>query len=711
MARGTARSRRSNPVSGAAHIAAWLVLCAPSDTDAASIPTEPAPVEVIGDADPEQNRDSAGSDETVRTVVVQADTDGMTASGRTISRRAIDATPKRSAEDILRLVPGLHIVQHGSQGKGYQFYLRGFDAVHGADIETLVDDIPVNESSNVHAHGYLDLAWIIPEVVDRVDAEKGSLRIDQGNFATAGSIHYRLGVPERGTRASYEAGTTNRHRLSLVYAPATQSKETFLAIEALHDDGFGTNRNARRLSAMGQARLWSRRGTTLSMFGAAYGARFGLPGVVRIDEVNRGDIGVTDSYTDGTHGESDRVVGSLRVETDRGRVRSRTTAYTTGRRLLLDENFTGDLLFEDLGDRHRQHHDAVSPGIRSELTIRLHDRIQMPVVAHWQGDFIAQSVDQVRDDGTLWDTSQRMTIAQHSFGVGTGLRVAPTDWMQLEAGGRIDGFHAQVHDRLEDQRFSGTTYAASPRLMSKFTPGERWQLFAGYGRGLRSPEARAFARADQARADTDLSRFGGGQARVTTSDNVEVGARVQPNRLLDISAAAFGTWIGRESVFDHVSGFNIELSGTRRVGVEGNVQLHPTPWLDVGADVTYAHARFVDSGNPIPGAPPLVVATRATLLHPKGFRAGLRWFLLGPRPLSYGATAGVATVVDLSVGYRYRWFQVDLSIDNVLNQAWREGEYHFASHWDRQSPRSQLPTVHAVAGNPFVARIGVTAHF
>ncbi|MGB1276635.1 MAG: hypothetical protein ACPG77_12875 [Nannocystaceae bacterium] len=70
-------------------------------------------------------------------------------------------------------MPGLHIVQHGSQGKGYQFYLRGFDAVHGADIETLLEDIPVNEASNVHAHGYLDLAFIIPEVVERVDAMVG----------------------------------------------------------------------------------------------------------------------------------------------------------------------------------------------------------------------------------------------------------------------------------------------------------------------------------------------------------------------------------------------------------------------------------------------------------------------------------------------------------------------------------------------------------
>ena len=687
-------------------VACWVGLLAP-ETDPAPDGEPATPV-----VETEDDDDAADDDDTVREVRVPTQrVDGMTSSARTIPRRAIDNTPKRSAEDILRLVPGLHIVQHGSQGKGYQFYLRGFDAVHGSDVETLVDDIPINEPSNIHAHGYLDLAFIIPEVVDHVDATKGSLRLSQGNFGTAGSIHYRLGVRERGTRTSYEYGSTNRHRVATVYAPRGRSEDTFVAVEALHDDGYGENRQIQRISSIGSARLWSDHGTTLGALATVYGARFGLPGVVRIDDINRGDVGLYDAYLDDTSGESSRAMLALRARSEHRRVDTKMTAYTGVRRLWLDENFTGDLLFAEQGDRHEQTQAAVTMGVDGEVVIKAHDRVQVPLLAHWRGDFIDQQIDQTLPNGARWDTAQDLGIQQHDYGVGAGVRTAPTHWVQLEGGARLDAFTTRVGDRKQQREFAGTVLAVSPRVMTRFRPGERWQLFAGYGRGFRSPEARSFTLPQEVPSDVDLDRFSGGRPRMTLSDNAEVGARFSPSPLFDIGSSLFGTWIGRESIFDHVSGFNVERSGTQRLGVEGDVQIHAASWLDLGADVTYAHARFRDSGNPIPGAPPLVVSTQATLAHPKGFRGGLRWFLLGPRPLSYGATAGVATVLDVSVGYRYEWFQFDLAVDNVLGLRWREGEYHFASHWDPDRPRSQLPTVHAIAGNPLVARGAVTFWF
>ena len=137
----------------AAAMAARVPHPAPAD-----VPDEPVPVETIGASD---DSDS----DTVREVVVHREADQLSATAITVGRREIDTMPKRGAADMLRHVPGMHIVQHGGQGKGYQFYLRGFDAVHGADIETQLNDVPINEASNVHAHGYLDLAFIIPEAV------------------------------------------------------------------------------------------------------------------------------------------------------------------------------------------------------------------------------------------------------------------------------------------------------------------------------------------------------------------------------------------------------------------------------------------------------------------------------------------------------------------------------------------------------------------
>jgi outer membrane receptor protein involved in Fe transport len=656
-------------------------------------------------------------DATVRTVKVRTRSDGLTASGRRIGSAQISTTPKRSAEDLLRSVPGLLIVQHGNQGKGYQFYVRGFDAVHGSDIEFEVADVPINEPSNVHAHGYLDLAWIIPETVKQIDAHKGAFRLDQGNFATAASIRYELGVPKelRGTRVSYEIGTTNRHRVAVVHAPKRRGEETFFAGEVLTDAGYGSNRKARRISTMSQLRLWERDGWGLDGLATMYSADFGLPGTIRFDDVKSGRVDFYDSYAPAGHGTSQRAIGALRFGGADEEDRLATALWVQGRRLRLDEDYTGFLVDTERGDRHLQREDSGSVGASIDYERQLGERVALRFVGSWRGDVIDQGQDEVFAtrgfDTAIDQTTRDLRIVQQSFGVAPGLRIAPRKSILIDGGVRFDAYDAHVQDRLapaRERRAGGTLVQVSPRLGTRFTIRERWQLFAAYGRGFRTPEARAFTLPPSPPENVDLDVYAGGKPFMTTTENVEVGARVQPSELFDVGMAAFGIWIGRESIFDHVSGFNVELGATRRLGLEADLQIHPTRWLDLGVDITTVHARFTESGSKVPGAPPLFVQIQGALNHPKGYRAGARWFVLGPRPLAYGARAGAATIMDVSIGYRMKWLQLDLSIDNLFGSRWREGEYHFASWWDRSERRSQIPAIHYVAGPPTMARFSAT---
>src|SRR5690606_39056961 len=107
----------------------------------------------------------ASSEPLYRATVTATGPREETASTDEITARELRAVPVRTAEDALRLVPGLTLVQHGSEGKGQQFFLRGFDAEHGSGLELTLEGIPLNEWSNVHALGYLDLGLIIPEAI------------------------------------------------------------------------------------------------------------------------------------------------------------------------------------------------------------------------------------------------------------------------------------------------------------------------------------------------------------------------------------------------------------------------------------------------------------------------------------------------------------------------------------------------------------------
>src|SRR5450432_1329938 len=94
-------------------------------------------------------------------------------SARTLSSLDLNMKPARSAQDMLRLVPGLFIAQQVGGGKAEQIFLRGFDADHGTDVNISVDGMPVNLVSQAHGQGWSDLHYLIPETVGSYDFGKG----------------------------------------------------------------------------------------------------------------------------------------------------------------------------------------------------------------------------------------------------------------------------------------------------------------------------------------------------------------------------------------------------------------------------------------------------------------------------------------------------------------------------------------------------------
>lgn len=658
-------------------------LAAAAEPAGSSAPDEGEPVRVYGRAPP----DAAGE---VR-----------------VDPLLVAHKPARTAEALLELVPGLYVVQHGSEGKGHQLYIRGFDALHGADVEVRLDGIPLNEPSNVHGHGYVDLGWLPPEVIDGLSATRGVSDVAQGDFATAGSVELSVGVApaERGVMASVEGGTTGRLRGFARYAPAGRDG-ALVAAEAVRDEGFGQNRALRRAGAIGRFEA-EVGGGRLSALAAVHHADFGLPSAVRLDDVDAGRIGLTDSYADDTAGRSQRALGGLRYRMRVGALRLDAGAFAQARALRLDEWFTGYLDDPLVGDGHRQTHDAVGGGLDTRLRLRLAERWGLVAHATWGVDGFEQRQIPSGDGIDMASPDRDLRGTQHRAAVAAALRVRPWDWLTLDGGARLSVWHLRADDAaLGEGR--ATPWALAPRLRARAAVGD-WLLFAAYGRGLRPPEVRSVVRAAPV-GDAEVDRYAGGAPEVTLSDSVEVGARWQPLDALTVTAAGFAVGIEREQIYDHVSATTIERGATRRRGVELDVSAAPWPWLRIGASGSLVDAGFVD-GEPIPGVPSALARFDAALHHPDGWRGALSALALGPRPLGDGAEAAPAAVIDAAIGYRWPLVELELTVENVLDTPWREGEYRFASWWDRDRPRSALPAIHAFAGSPRQARLAVTGWF
>lgn len=639
----------------------------------------------------------------------------QTASTSRITARELASVPRRNAEDALRLVPGLTLVQHGSEGKGHQFFLRGFDAVHGADLELSVEGIPVNEWSNIHAQGYIELGFVIPEVIQSVEVTKGPFTLDQGAFAMAGSADYQLGVPEadRGLRAMYTIGTTNRHRGLVSYSPRDGDGEDFIAGELMHDDGFGQRRAIDRSALLGRWRLVDDpEHGSLSLLASGYLARFDLPGTLREEDVQAGRIDFYDAYDHGQAGLSSRALLALSHLWGAGAHTLSSRLYGSYRRLRLLENYTGYLIDATNGDRRKQRQAAWSFGATVDYDLQISDRLSLEAGLGLRGDVLDQSQQHVDAQEAPLEAERDLRGIQLMPHLQAGLRFRPNERWRLAAGVRVDLAYVSVVDALDDDlRSTGARAAISPRATVQWRPLAAWRLFAAYGRGFRPPEARSFTSFEPARTGISEEVYDGGDPSMTVADAFELGTRWLPSRYFGGALSGFSTFIQRESVFDHVSGINLELNRTRRLGVELELHSSPIDGLSLNADITYVDARFVGSGNPIPLAPSLVGGFRASYTHDSGLRAGLRFFGLAPRPLPHGARGAAMGVLDATAGYTWRALRIDLEVENILNQQIREGEYHYASHWQRGSQSSEIPVLHYVAGPPLNARLSLSAVF
>ena len=110
----------------------------------------------------------------------------------TVGAKDLAMRPLLRAGEIVENVPGVIVTQHSGSGKANQYFLRGFNLDHGTDLALGIDGVPVNMPSHAHGQGYADLNFIIPELIERVDFEKGPYYADVGDFGSAGSFDMHL---------------------------------------------------------------------------------------------------------------------------------------------------------------------------------------------------------------------------------------------------------------------------------------------------------------------------------------------------------------------------------------------------------------------------------------------------------------------------------------------------------------------------------------
>lgn len=638
-----------------------------------------------------------------RETFVRARRPGHSATETVVDRDVLDATPRTGATDLLRAVPGLVATQHSGEGKAQQLFLRGFDAVHGQDVELNVAGLPVNQVSHIHALGYADLNWLIPEAVREVRVTEGSARAWQGDFAVAGTVRYELGLEEPGVQLAAGYGSFNRFRLFAGYRPQGLG-DTFAAVEYVQGDGFGPQRAFGRVSALGQ--LVHKIGSvTFRAVGGSYGARFDSPGVVRESQVTSGALEFYDANGRGQGGTVSRhqLLLSAEVPGENGRTTFELFGvFNEGR---LRNNFTGALV-NPTGDGLEQFQSAMTFGGRALHQRHLHvagQVLTLDLGVSGRGDVIHQTQRGYVDaDGSPRETSIDVDITQSLGSAWTELAWAPHGW-RFMLGGRLDVLHVSLRDSLAYNGLGATRSSFGPHFGLKAgierALGENFRAFASYGDGFRTPQARQLS--------------DGERAPFVNVHGAELGLRFD-SKLVSASAAAFGSSVANDFFFDHTVGTTSFVGETLRGGGQAMVTARPVDGFVISANVTVATARLTQRDALLPYFAPVVGRLDSgwsrrfeTPWFSVTPRLGIGATVIGPRPLPFNEFSREVFLVDARAGVRLGDVELTFDLQNALGALWRDGEYVFASSWGTQS---QLPSRHFTAGSPRTFFLNLEVH-
>ena len=154
--------------------------------------TKEMPVTIEAAGTPAPLRISLAVRAVTTTVNVQGRADDLIGIANSAGQVVVGAEELRNrpllrSGEVLEALPGLIITQHAGGGKANQYFLRGFNLDHGTDFAIFLDGMPLNLPSHAHGEGYSDMNTVIPEFVERVDAQKGPYYADVGDYGSAGN--------------------------------------------------------------------------------------------------------------------------------------------------------------------------------------------------------------------------------------------------------------------------------------------------------------------------------------------------------------------------------------------------------------------------------------------------------------------------------------------------------------------------------------------
>jgi hypothetical protein len=638
---------------------------------------------------------------------------------QTISQLDIRLRPIQSSQDILRAMPGLFIAQHAGGGKAEQIFLRGFDIDHGTDIALFADGIPVNMVSHAHGQGYADLHFLIPELVQKIDFEKGMYDARTGNFATAGQVRFETPRVLEQNFIRLEAGQFDTYRMAsainlLGKSSAAKGANAYIAGEQLFSNAyFEAPQRLRRQNYFGKFTQNFDQRQSISLSASAFSSSWLASGQIPERAVVQGLIGpygAIDSTEGGTTSRYNLNAQHWLALSDKTWVKNQL--YYSKYNFELYSNFTFFLEDPVNGDQIRQKESRDITGLNSSITHQTNLK-NNPLTL--EGGIQLRS-DEVQGNELSRTRNRRETLSRLALGDVKEINASAyalatyqvSSDLSINLGGRFDQFYHQYQNTLDSAfTIAATTRSQwSPKASIQWQATEKLKLFFRTGSGFHSNDSRVVL-------------FSPDQNILPAAWGQDIGFQIRPLRRLLLSVSGWHLDLEQEFVYVGDAGI-VEPGGrTRRLGLDLSARWQLNQNLFLDADYTWSKARSIEEPETAQFVPlaPVHTAVGGINWVSDGFAAGLRTRWLGDRPANEDNSliAKGYFLLDAQISFapafagKKRPLEFTLSAQNLGNTLWYEAQFETESRLEGET--TPVSEIHFTPGTPIWVKAGILFKF
>lgn len=630
----------------------------------------------------------------------------------TVAALDIKLRPVNTSQDILRMVPGLFIAQHAGGGKADQLFLRGYDVDHGTDIAETVDGMPVNMVSHAHGQGYADLHFLIPELVDKVDFDKGRYNTNKGNLATAGWIDFQTKNFLKESQLKLEGGSFNYQRAAALLKLFDKTfgnthQQFYVATEYFKNNSyFDDPQHFHRFNVFGKYSFINSN-TQFYLSASTFNSRWNASGQIPLRAVDSGTITRFGSIDNSEGGYTARTNLNARlVKQLKNNWSSSQQLYYSNYHFDLCSNFTFFLNDPVNGDEINQREGRNFYGYKGSLEKEYYvngRRWSTNVGYGFRYDDIKNSelnhvvkrqfLEHITS-GDIREWNSYASIQQD---------IKPANNWSLSLGLRYDHFNFGYKDHLTSaiQYSHQTRSVVSPKGNVSFSPSRLVTINLSSGLGFHSNDVRVIMNREAKNI-------------LPTVFGTDLGVLIKPLNNLLLKATVWQLHSQQEFVYVGDEGIVEPAGRSQRTGFDFSGRYQPASWLYLDLDLNFAKPRLIDAekgADHVPLAPTFTSIGGLTFKTKKGFNGSLRYRYLGDRPANEEntVTSQGYFIADAVASYRVKRIELQLTVENIFNTAWREAQFNTVSRLKNES--AAVSDIDFTPGTPRFIKAGIVYNF